>query len=75
MFREPTAEELAQTLEMDVEEVTNTLRVGTRHVSMDAPFNEGESNSLLDVLENDSAKRADEDLVYYDSLKYETATQ
>jgi RNA polymerase primary sigma factor len=70
--REPTPEELATALEMDVEEVTNTLRVGTRHVSMDAPFNEGESNSLLDVLENESAKRADEDLVYYDSLRYET---
>ncbi|MGB0525755.1 MAG: sigma-70 family RNA polymerase sigma factor [Flammeovirgaceae bacterium] len=71
--REPTPEEIAAELGMDVEEVTSTLRVGTRHVSMDAPFNEGESNSLLDVLENDSAKKADEDLVYYDSLKYETA--
>jgi len=67
--REPTPAEIAKFLEMDVEEVISTLRVGSRHVSMDAPFNEGESNSLLDVLENDGAKKADEDLVYYDSLK------
>ncbi len=71
--REPTPAEIAAFLEMDVEEVVSTMRVGSRHVSMDAPFNEGESNSLLDVLENASAKKADEDLVYHDSLRYETA--
>ena len=51
--REPSPEELADTLETTVEKITDTLSNSGRHVSMDAPFVQGEENTLLDVLEND----------------------
>ncbi|MFZ5970168.1 MAG: sigma-70 family RNA polymerase sigma factor [Bacteroidota bacterium] len=61
--REPSAEELAGELETTVEEVENTLRVGGRHVSVDAPFAQGEENSLLDVLESTSNETPDDELM------------
>ncbi|HQX43466.1 MAG: sigma-70 family RNA polymerase sigma factor [Saprospiraceae bacterium] len=69
--REPSAEELATVLEIPTEEVETTLGVAARHVSMDAPFVEGEDNSLLDVLENDSTPATDSVLEYKDSLRKE----
>lgn len=69
--REPSAEELAALLEIPTEEVETTLGVAARHVSMDAPFVEGEDNSLLDVLENDSTPATDSRLEYKDSLRRE----
>ncbi|MBK7231752.1 MAG: sigma-70 family RNA polymerase sigma factor [Saprospiraceae bacterium] len=69
--REPSAEELATLLEIPTEEVETTLGVAARHVSMDAPFVEGEDNSLLDVLENDSTPATDSMLEYKDSLRRE----
>lgn len=69
--REPTAEELAEVLELQTSEVETTLGVAARHVSMDAPFVEGEDNSLLDVLENGNTARTDEKLEYRDSLRSE----
>jgi RNA polymerase primary sigma factor len=71
--REPTAQELADILEMDETEITGTLRAGTKQVSVDAPFNDGESNSLLDVLENKNIENTDQDVAYTDSLRVETA--
>lgn len=50
--REPSPEELADTLETTVDKVSDTLSNSGRHVSMDAPFVQGEENTLLDVLEN-----------------------
>ncbi len=50
--REPSAQELAQELDMDISEVSDTLKISGRHVSMDAPFAQGEENRLLDVLES-----------------------
>lgn len=50
--REPSPEELAETLETTVEKISDTLSNSGRHVSMDAPFVQGEENTLLDVLEN-----------------------
>ncbi len=50
--REPSAHELAQELDMDIREVSDTLKISGRHVSMDAPFAQGEENRLLDVLES-----------------------
>ncbi len=61
--RRPSAEELAQELDLSVEKVTDTLKVSGRHISMDAPFVEGEDNSLLDVLVNDDAPIADRTLI------------
>lgn len=69
--REPSPEELADTLEIPTEEVETTLGVAARHVSMDAPFVEGEDNSLLDVLENSSTPDTDQALEYNESLRKE----
>jgi RNA polymerase primary sigma factor len=69
--REPSAEELAQTLQIAMEEVETTLGVAARHISVDAPFVEGEDNSLLDVLENNNMPRTDQELEYRDSLRRE----
>jgi RNA polymerase primary sigma factor len=69
--REPSAEELADMLEITTDEVETTLGVAARHVSMDAPFVEGEDNSLLDVLENNSMPGTDQHLDHMDSLRRE----
>jgi RNA polymerase primary sigma factor len=69
--REPSAEELASLLEIPTEEVETTLGVAARHVSMDAPFVDGEDNSLLDVLENPHSPKTDQDLEYTESLRLE----
>ncbi len=69
--REPSAEELAEMLEIPTEEVETTLGVAARHVSMDAPFVEGEDNSLLDVLENIGTPGTDQELEYSESLRRE----
>ncbi|MBI9070572.1 MAG: sigma-70 family RNA polymerase sigma factor [Melioribacteraceae bacterium] len=57
--REPNAEELALELDMDISEVADTLKISGRHVSMDAPFQQGEENRLLDVIENDQQPNPD----------------
>lgn len=69
--REPSAEELAELLEMDLEEVTSTLGINARHVSMDTPIADGEDGTLLDLLENPNAERTDENLAHNQSLKTE----
>jgi RNA polymerase primary sigma factor len=69
--REPSSDELAELLEIPTEEVETTLGVAARHVSMDAPFVDGEDNSLLDVLENTSTPDTDKSLEYLDSLRKE----
>ena len=61
--RPPSAEELAEVLELSKEKVADTLRVSGRHISVDAPFVEGEDNSLLDVLENSDSPEADGSLI------------
>lgn len=70
--REPTPEEVAHVLEITVDEVEATLGISARHVSMDAPFTDGESNALIDVLENFNADKTDAHLDYKDSLRIET---
>jgi RNA polymerase primary sigma factor len=69
--REPSAEELAEMLELDVEEVSSTLGIGGRHVSVDTPLNEGEESTLLDILENPNAERAELNIEHKESLKQE----
>ncbi|MBP9993254.1 MAG: sigma-70 family RNA polymerase sigma factor [Bacteroidales bacterium] len=61
--RMPSPDELAEMLEIPREKIADTLRVSGRHVSVDAPFNEGEDNSLLDVLVNNDSPIADKGLV------------
>jgi len=69
--REPSAEELAEILELDIEEVTSTLGIAARHVSMDTPLSEGEENTLIDVLENPNAELANSNIEHKESLKME----
>ena len=61
--RTPSPEELAGILELPMEKVSDTLRVSGRHVSVDAPFSDGEENSLLDVLINSDSPNADKMLL------------
>ena len=66
--REPRASEIAAEVEMDVNEVADTLKISGRHVSVDAPFAQGEDNRLLDVLQNDQQPQPDYTLMS-ESLK------
>ena len=61
--RAPSNEELSEMIDVPKDKISDTLRVGSRHVSVDAPFVEGEDNSLLDVLPNDDSPSADRGLV------------
>jgi RNA polymerase primary sigma factor len=68
--REPSPEELAEVLELTTNEVVDTMKISGRHVSMDAPFVQGEDNTLLDVLEN-SGENSPESGLMDDSLRKE----
>jgi len=68
--REPSASEIADELEMSTYEVMDTLKISSRHLSLDAPFNDGEDNRLLDVLEDKFQPSPDQKLMK-DSLKRE----
>lgn len=61
--RRPSADELADTIGLPVDKISETMKVQGRHISVDAPFVEGEDNSLLDVLVNDDSPMADRTLV------------
>ena len=60
--RQPSTQELADMIDIPKDKIDDTLRVSGRHVSMDAPFVDGEDNSLLDVLPNDDSPMADRGL-------------
>lgn len=61
--RRPSPEEIADQLELPVEKVADSMRVQGRQISVDAPFVEGEDNSLLDVLVNSDSPNADRVLI------------
>ena len=61
--REPSAEEIAELLDLPIDKVSDTMKVSGRHVSMDAPFANGEESSLLDVLVNHDSLKADNGLM------------
>ncbi|MEZ5047509.1 MAG: RNA polymerase sigma factor RpoD/SigA [Chitinophagaceae bacterium] len=69
--REPSAEELSILLDINSEEIESTLGVAARHVSMDAPFSDGEESTLLDVLLNPNAERTDNEIEHHESLRDE----
>ena len=69
--RVPTEQELADYLGLDVSEVKGALDSVTRQVSVDAPFGDDDSGSLLDVLEDKNIEGTDMDLTYTDSLRVE----
>jgi RNA polymerase primary sigma factor len=70
--RRPSTEELAEKIDLPEEKIDDALHVSGHHVSVDAPFVDGEDNSLLDVLVNDDAPMADRQLVL-ESLRAEIA--
>jgi len=61
--RRPSPEELADVLDIPVDKIADTMKVSGRHISVDAPFVEGEDNSLLDVMINDDSPNADRALI------------
>lgn len=68
--REPTAAELAEQLGMTVSEISETIKISGRHLSVDAPFVQGEDNRLLDVLPNEQQPPPDTELIR-ESLRVE----
>jgi len=68
--REPSASELAEELDMTLFEVADTLKISGRHISVDAPFAQGEDNRLLDVIQDDRQPHPDNTLMT-ESLRVE----
>lgn len=69
--REPSAEEIAELLDVSIEEVAATIGVGGRHVSMDQQISAGEDGTLIDLMENKNAEKTDQQMVLTDSLNTE----
>lgn len=69
--REPSTEELADLLDIGMEEIAATLGISNRHVSMDSPLADGEEHTLIDVLQNPNADATDIALEHDESLKTE----
>lgn len=69
--REPTAYELAEAMDMEVEEVNTVLSFSHRHVSMDAPLHDGEDNTLVDTMTNPNAESANRKVDHQESLRTE----
>lgn len=61
--RRPSIDEIADDVDLTEDKIIEALKVNTRHVSVDAPFVEGEENSLLDVLPNQDSPNADKSLI------------
>lgn len=61
--RIPSPEELAEELDIPVDKIADTMKVSGRHISMDAPFVEGEENTLLDVMVNEDSPDTDHILI------------
>lgn len=68
--REPSLDELAEKMDMSTYELAETLKTSARHLSLDAPFQQGDGNNLLDVLENEHQPPPDSSLMT-ESLKME----
>ncbi|MEW4923913.1 RNA polymerase sigma factor RpoD/SigA [Algibacter sp. 2305UL17-15] len=61
--RAPSAQEIATNLDLTLSDVKQSLKISGRHVSMDAPFKEGETSNLYDVVKSDEAPRPDAELM------------
>ncbi len=66
--RPASAEELAEALEIDVDDVADLLKLNEGHTSLDAPFSQGEEGSLLDTMQDKNAHDADEQINHNESL-------
>ena len=69
--REPSPQEIAELLDLPIEEVAATMKAGFRHISIDSPVAEGEDITLIDLLENTNEAQTDEKLAYHESLHVE----
>lgn len=69
--REPTPEELADLLHLELADVVQTLTSHVRHISLDTPVAEGEDGTIADLLENTNAQKADTKMAYKQSLQIE----
>ena len=69
--REPTPQELADLLDIPIDEVNAIMHVGFKHVSMDTPLLDGEGATIMDLMENTNAARTDEKIEYFESLHIE----
>ncbi|MFO7828916.1 MAG: RNA polymerase sigma factor RpoD/SigA [Bacteroidales bacterium] len=67
--RTPSPDEIADSLDLPKDKVADTMRISGRHISVDAPFQEGENNSLLDVLINDDSPNTDNTLISESLIK------
>ena len=61
--RPPSAEEIANNLDLTISDVKQSMKISGRHVSMDAPLNEGETSTLYDVVNADESPRPDANLM------------
>lgn len=68
--RRPSIDEIADNVDIPQDKIEEAMKVSSRHVSVDAPFADGEDNSLLDVLPNNDSPMADKKLVL-ESLREE----
>jgi RNA polymerase primary sigma factor len=57
--REPTAEEISEYLDMDIEEVSSTMNFNSRHLSIDSPIGEEGDGTMIDILENENVDAVD----------------
>ena len=71
--RKPSLEEISEKVDLPEDKIDDALKINSRHVSVDAPFSDGEDNSLLDVLVNNDSPMADRSLVL-ESLRAEINT-
>ena len=68
--RRPSIDEISEQIDLPEDKIDEAINISGKHVSMDAPFNANDDNSLLDVLVNDNAPSADMQLVV-ESLRLE----
>ena len=71
--REPTHDELSEGMDLNVEQIEETLKAAPKHISMDAPFEEGEHTTFIDVLEDTDSQKTDTFMAYTDSLRIDTS--
>ncbi|MBN1637479.1 MAG: sigma-70 family RNA polymerase sigma factor [Ignavibacteriales bacterium] len=67
--REPSEQEIAQILEMDIKEINNTLKISGRHVSVESPITQGDDNRLIDIIKDEDP--APDNILMSESLKVE----
>lgn len=68
--RRASVDEIAERVDLPEDKIADAMKINGRHVSMDAPFTEGEEGSLIDVMPNGDSPEPDNSLVL-ESLREE----